>query len=77
MRMQLMQILIQPIEALLPVPPVLGDPTGRLLERLGPEPAGPPLGITTSPYEAGTLQHFQMLGNGRKTQIERRRQFAD
>src|ERR1700694_1317164 len=38
-----LKVAVQPVEALLPVAPVVLDPVGDVLERIRLKPAGPPL----------------------------------
>jgi len=46
--LQLLEIAVQPFEALLPVAPVVLDPVGDVLERIRLEPAGPPLRLAAA-----------------------------
>ena len=75
--MQLMQILIEAIEAQLPMLPVLSYPTCSLLQRLSLEQAGSPLRITPACNESGVLEHLQVFRYGRQAHGKRRCELAD
>src|SRR5437870_1728336 len=55
--LQFLEIAFQPVEALLPVAPVVLDPSGDVLERGRPEPAGPPLRLAAALDQARAFQH--------------------
>src|SRR6266850_7160196 len=75
--LQFLEVGVQPVEALLPVAPVVLDPFGHVLERSRLEPAGPPLRLAAPLDEAGALQHLEMLGDGGKADVERLGEFED
>jgi hypothetical protein len=58
----------------LPEPAVALQPFGGLRERLGLEPAGPPLRVAAARNQAGALQDLHVLGDRRVTHRERRGQ---
>src|SRR5262245_56888350 len=60
------QVLIEPVEALLPEPAVVLHPAGDLLQRPGDEPARSPLGVAAAGDQAGRLQHLEVLGDRRQ-----------
>src|SRR5579862_5824453 len=72
--LQLMQIIVQPIETLLPETTVLPHPIGNLLEPLRLKPAGPPLSLAAARNQAGAFEHLEMFGDSRQTHFERLRQ---
>src|SRR5690242_8825966 len=53
--LQLLQVIVQTVEALLPVAAVVLDPIGHLAQRAGLEPAGAPLGLAAAADEPGLL----------------------
>src|SRR5208283_5466213 len=69
--LQLAQIVLEAIEALLPEPSVVVEPIRCVLERRWREPARPPLRFAAALDQTGALQNFQMLGNGRHAHRER------
>src|ERR1700682_6129743 len=71
LRLQFVQIVVQAIQALLPMAAVIRNPIGDLLERCRLQTAGAPLGLAPARNQAGTLQHLEMLGNPGKTHLER------
>src|SRR5215472_12378646 len=56
--LQLVEIVAQAIQALLPEAPVMLDPVGDLLEGAGLQPARPPLCRPPPGDQAGALQHL-------------------
>src|SRR5438093_12442342 len=62
-RSQVLQIAIQPIEALVPEAAIVLQPVPGLPERTRPEPAGSPLCLAPAHDQAGALQHLQALGH--------------
>src|SRR6266568_3151899 len=68
--LQFLQVDIELVEALLPVAPVVLDPVGDALERIGLEPAGPPLRLAAALDQARALEHLQVLGDGGKADVE-------
>src|SRR2546426_2328310 len=69
-RLQLAQIALQAIEALLPETAIVLQPVGGLLERSRLEPAGPPLRLATARDQTGALQYLEVLGDGGKAHLE-------
>src|SRR5215510_11241309 len=68
---QLAQVVVQTVEALLPVAAVALHPVGDLLERLRLQPAGPPLRLAPARDQSRVLQYPEVLRNCRKTHLER------
>src|SRR5438093_7896117 len=62
--LQFLEVAAQPVEALLPVAPVVLDPLGDVLERICLEPAGPPLRLAAALDQARALEHLAVLGDG-------------
>src|SRR6266851_8100685 len=58
------QIVIEPVKAVRPEPPVVRYPIGDVLEWRGGDPAGPPLRLTPARNQAGAFQHLEVPGNG-------------
>src|SRR6266508_2666483 len=75
--LQFAQVFVQAIEAVLPELAIPLDPVGGLLEALRLEPAGPPLRIAAARDEAGALEDFQVLRDGRKRHVEGPGQLGD
>src|SRR6516165_5949896 len=61
--LQVAEIVVEAIKAVIPKMPVLLEPLGSVLERPGSNPAGPPLGLAAAPDQPGPLQHLQVLGD--------------
>src|SRR6266704_7144089 len=59
--LQFLEVAVQFVEALLPVAPVVLDPVGDVLERIGLEPARPPLRFAPALDQARAFQDFEML----------------
>src|SRR5437867_3692922 len=59
--LELVQVLVETVVALLPEFPVPLRPLGDLLEGLRLEPRGPPLPIPAPGDEPGSLQHLEVL----------------
>src|SRR5438552_18856157 len=74
---QILQNIVQALEALVPEPSVIPHPLGRLFQAADLEAARPPLRVAALPHEARALQHFQMFGDSRKAQVERLGQLRD
>src|SRR5215469_6731321 len=72
--LQLVEILTETLEAVLPVAAIALGPVGDFLERRRLQATGARLGRATAADEAGALEHFQMLGDGRLAHGERPRQ---
>src|SRR5258707_5495077 len=75
--LQFLEVAVEPVEALLPVAPVVLDPVGDVLERIGLEPAGPPLRLATALDEPRAFQHFQVFRDCRQAYLETLGQFQD
>src|SRR6266508_4128900 len=75
--LELLQVLVQPVVALLPEPAVRGGPLRHVPERTGLEPGGPPLPLPAPRDQPRPLQHLQVLGDRRQAHLERRRQLGD
>src|SRR5262245_51816842 len=73
----LLQIFLQPVEALFPEMAVVLEPIGRFLERHGIETAGSPLGLAAADDQAGAFQHLQVLGDRRAGYVEGLCQFGN
>src|SRR2546422_8535849 len=68
--LEVCEVLVHPVEAGLPDGPVLLGPGRDLLQRCRVEGAWPVLG-SLGPYDqAGPFQHLDVLGDGRKRQLE-------
>src|SRR5438445_2512779 len=75
--LELVQVLIQPVVALLPETPVPLGPRGDLLERPRLQPGGPPLPLPAPRDQSRPLEHLQMLRDRRQAHLERLGQFGD
>jgi hypothetical protein len=75
--LQLLQVNVQAIEALLPKAAIIFEPGVDALERLELDPAGAPLRLAAAHNEARALQHLEMLGDGGKAHVERPGQLGD
>src|SRR5437868_9763578 len=62
--LQLAQIIVEAIEALLPESAIAVDPIRDFFEADRLEPARPPLRVAAARDQAGALQHLQVLGHG-------------
>src|SRR6185436_15674301 len=77
LRFHLLQVVLEPIEPLLPDVPVALGPISHFLERCRLDPAGPPLRLTPPGDEPGALEHAQMLRDRRHAHVEELGQFGD
>src|SRR5213594_4210090 len=68
--LQFLEVAAQPVEALLPVAPVVLDPLGDVLERICLEPAGPPLRLAAALDQARALKDLEEPGDGRQPDVE-------
>src|SRR5207245_430117 len=65
---QILQNIVQALEALVPEPSVIPHPLGRLLQTANLEAARPPLGVAALPHEArvgrslASLRRYAALG---------------
>src|SRR5579863_4432773 len=73
--LEIAQIILEPIESLLPEAPVMLDPIGNVLKRTRGETARTPLRLAAARDQTCALQHLQMLRDCRKTHLKRFRQF--
>src|SRR5947208_8374778 len=73
--LQFAEICVEALEAFLPVAAIALGPVGHLLERSGPQPAGPRLSLAAANDESGTLQHLQVLRDGGLADAGGRREF--
>src|SRR5262245_50120605 len=71
LRLQLLQILLQAIEARLPEPAIMREPIGGVAHWRGVEPARPPLRLAPPRDQAGAFEHLEVLGDAGKTHVER------
>src|SRR5439155_17010691 len=75
--LQLVQVVVEVLVALLPEPPVLLGPLRDPAQRCRYEPAGSPLGIAATGDQPRALQHLQVFGDRLKAHRERRGQLVD
>src|SRR5579863_1836108 len=75
--LQLLQVVLEPIEALLPEDAILLQPVCRMLERMRFEPPWAELRITTATDQPSALEHFQVLRHGGEAHVERPGQLVD
>src|SRR6266542_3634041 len=75
--LELVQVLVQPVVALLPEAAVPLGPVGDLLEWPSLEPGGPPLPLPAPRDEPRPLEHLQVLRDRRQAHLERLRQLGD
>src|SRR6188768_2960128 len=76
-RLELSEVLIETIEALLPEPPVARRKGGNLTQGAGVELARAVLRLPAARDEACMLEHAQVLRDGGAAHVERRREFRD
>ena len=69
--LELDQKCVELFEPLFPIGAEPLDPLSRFLERLGPQPARPPLRFAPLRHQPGTLEDFEVLRHGRQAQVER------
>jgi len=75
--LELLKIVIEAVEALHPELTVVVDPVGGVFKGAGFEAAGAPLGFAATSDEAGTLEDFEMFGNGGHGDGERLGELGD
>src|SRR2546423_1958364 len=75
--LQLLQIVVQPVVALLPEPAVPLRPLRGLLQWRRPQPRRAPLAIPTAGDQPRALQDLEVLGDGGLGHPERRGQLHD
>ena len=68
---------VEAVEAAFPELPVVLQPVRGVLERLGLQPARPPLCVASARNQSGVLEHLQVLGDRRQADRERRRDLVD
>src|SRR6478735_43723 len=76
-RLQRAEIILQPIEPLLPEPAIFLEPVVDALQRIQLDPARPPLRLAAAGDQARVLQHLEMPGDRRSADVEWLRQFRD
>src|SRR5262252_10201689 len=74
---QILQYVVQALEALVPEAPVFPHPAGRLAQPTALEAARPPLRVAALRDQAGALQHFQVFGDRGEAEVERFGQLRD
>src|SRR5580658_5668038 len=75
--LQILQIGLETIEALLPEGAIMLQPIRGVLEWTRLEPTWSPLRLAATRDQPGAFQHFQVLGNAGKAHGERLGQFGD
>lgn len=70
-------MLLEPAQARLPLPLLLGDPAAQLLHALDVQPARPPLTIDPLMDQPATPQDADVAGDGLGGQVERLGQLSD
>src|ERR1700704_992514 len=75
--LQLAQIVVQAVEALLPEAAIALEPVVDVLQRARLDAAGPPLLLAASCDQARALQDLEMLGHGGKAHVERLGELRD
>ena len=75
--MQLAEVVVQAIEALVPKLPIMLQPIGGILERTRGEPARSPLRLAAALDQTGALQHLEVLGDRGKAHRERLGELSD
>src|SRR5439155_5799385 len=68
--LQCLEVVVEAVKAFLPEAAVAIEPVVDAFEGGGLDPAGPPLRRATARDQAGSLQHLEMLGNGRAADVE-------
>src|SRR5580700_2294579 len=68
---------VQTIETLLPETAVVFHPVRDILQRIGFQPAGPPLGFAPARDQTRALQYFKVFGNRRQAHAEGLSQLVD
>src|SRR5271170_7017855 len=77
LRLKLVQIFPEPVEAFLPVLAVLLDPVRHFLQRLRRDSARSPLRFASARDQPGALQHLEVFGYGGQRHLERFGEFGD
>src|SRR6478672_11245680 len=76
-RLQRAEIILQPIEPLLPEPAIFLEPVVDALQRIQLDPARPPLRLAAAGDQAGMLQHLEMPRDRGPADVERFGQFRN
>ena len=71
------EVALERVEAVTPRRPVRREPLVDLLQRLGPEPVDPALGVGADLDHSGVAQHPQVLRHRGLADVQRRHQVAD
>src|SRR5436190_20411421 len=74
--LQLLHIVAELIQALLPEAAIVADPARRAGERRRVEPHRTELRRASARDEARRLEHLQVLGDGRLAEVERRHELV-
>src|SRR5208282_1467332 len=74
---QLTDIVVQPVETLLPEAAIVLDPSGNIPERSSLQATRPPLRLAAASDQPGALQHLQMFGDRRHTHLKWRGQLGN
>src|SRR5690349_18381380 len=69
--LKLAEVILQPVEPLLPELTIALQPVVDAFQRLRLELAGPPLRLAAARDQAGGFQHLEMLGDRRAADVER------
>src|SRR6266508_440639 len=77
LHLQFLQVLVQPIESLLPDHAIALDPLVDFLERARRERRRPPLRLLAARNEPGALEHLQVLADRGQAHVERFGELAD
>ena len=72
-----LEVVGEPVEAFFPVLAMGLDPGRGVGERLWFEAAGTVLGVTAAGNEPSLFEHLEVLGDGRKRDVEWRGEFVD
>src|SRR6187431_3232535 len=72
--LELAEVRVEPLEALIPVRPVLADPVRDVTQRSGHQPPRTPLGLPAALDEPRPLEHTEVLRDRGLAELERGRQ---
>src|ERR1700675_3338515 len=75
--LQFAEVVVEAIEARLPMPPVIPDPVGDVAQRSRSHAPRPPLRLASPLDQTRSLQHPQVLRDRGLGHVERRRQLLD
>ena len=70
LRFEFLEVLVEPVEALLPIPAILVEPIGCGFELARVELAGTPLGVAAAGDEARPFEDFEVTGDGGKADVK-------